>query len=348
MPRPKPTPRARASALKSAAVKVVSEGDAPLAPAIEAMQVPVALLLAAESIAAKVEKDRTSLRGVMLHQVDPKVGRIVGTDGVRLFVGSYGVGAKPPSWLKTGIMLPSADLKTRVSMIAKVGDTKFVQISHAKGDSHCMLSDPDQTMQFRVECGSVESFPGYQGGLSETSFADLTEDGEANAKPEWTPVGFNSRQLRHCGDLAKILEAGIDKKDRPENGMVIRMFDGGQRNAPTVFDFVGYPGAILVVGALPAVSTAVPMETMAVLAPAVKLTIAALKAHATRNLEWAAEATDEARKAEFTAKADRGHHGTGATARAGCSEEEGSEVGARRAAGGDRGYRGAGGTRGAC
>jgi hypothetical protein len=268
------------------------------------MLVPVALLLAAESIAAKVEKDRTSLRGVLLHQVDPKIGRVVGCDGPRLFVGSYSVGDKPPSGMKTGIMLPAADLKARVSMIAKVGDTKLVQVSHAKGDGHCTLSDQAETMAFRIECAGGDSFPNYEGVFGAKSFSDLNDEGETKAKAEWTPVGFNSRQLRHCGDLAKILEAGLDKKDRSDNGMVIRMFDGGDNLAPKVFDFVGYPGAVLVISALPAIKTSLPAETAAVLAPAVKLTVAALRAHVTRNMEWAAEATDEARKAEFAAKAE--------------------------------------------
>ena len=286
--------------------KVVTNGKPPpepKEPVVETLLVPVALLLAAESIAAKVDKERADLQAIMLHQKDGGAGRIVGTDGARLFIGSFPAAAKAPSWLKTGLVIPRDDLKARVNMIAKVGESELVMVKHAKGNSFAYLSDTTETMLFKVPCGEVTKFPNYEGVFGIGSFADMTEDGDMAEKREWEPVGFNSRHLRHCGEIAKILEAAMPKDKREDNGMTIRVFDNGEANAPRVFDFVGWPGAVLVIAAVQLTQAVLPLSTAKILAPAVKLTLAALRAHATRWLDAASKAADEEAKAACMAKA---------------------------------------------
>lgn len=302
--RPKP---ARALTAAKPPAKVTNgkgkEPAEPKQPVVETMVVPVALILAAESIVAKAAAEKAYLHGVMLHQKDGGAGRIVGTDGHRLFVGSYPVPAKPPSWLKDGLMLPADDLKARVSVIAKVGDSDLVLIKHAKGNAVAYLSDATETMVFKIAVGDVKTFPEYEQVFGIGSFTDMTEDGEMRGKREWEPVGFNSRHLRHCGDIAKILEAAMPKEAREKNGMTIRVFDNGEATAPRVFDFLGWPGAVLVIGGQ-VTQTTLPLATARILAPAVKLTVAALRAHATRWLDAAKKASTPEAKAECMAKAE--------------------------------------------
>jgi hypothetical protein len=270
-------------------------------PEAETLAVPAALFLAAESIAAKADAEKHHLRSLLLHQKDPGTGRIVGTDGTRLFVGSFPIPGKVPSWMKAGLMLGVDELKPRISMIGKVNS--LVTVSHTQGGAVAMLSDPDGRMVFRMPCGDVQTFPGYEAAFKLGSFSDMTEEGDAKAKVEWQPVGFNSRHLKHCGDIAKILEAAMPKETREKDGMTIRVFDSGEVTAPRVFDFIGFPGAVLVIAGMQLAQQALPLATARILAPAVKLTLAALRAHETRNMEWAAAATDEATKAAFIAKA---------------------------------------------
>ena len=299
------TLRSRQIAIKSATVESLDGVAAKKVPQPETLAVPVALLLAAESIAAKADKNKAYIQGVLVHQLEAGAGRIVGTDGFRLFVGSFGVPSKPPSWLKEGIMLPRDDLKSRIAMISKVGDSNVVALTHTKGDTKVFLSDPERTMIFSLTGAPVDTFPSYSGVFRSASFSDMDEDGEKKAKREWEPVGFNSRHLKHCGELAKILEAGMAKEARAKNGMVIRVFDHGEPGAPRIFDFLGYPGAVLVITETVVTQTVLPLATATILAPAVKPTVAALRAHETRNRVWAAAATDEATRSGFVTKADQ-------------------------------------------
>jgi hypothetical protein len=268
----------------------------------EGMLVPVTLLLAAESIVAKADKENPLKQGVLLQQKGAGVARIVGRDLYRVFVASFPLGPKPPSWLKAGLLLPRDELKSRVSMIAK-GGSDVVLVTHTKGEPVAILSNADESMVFKLRISPVGDASQYDPKLDASSFMDLDDDGNAKARKEWTPVGFNSQHLRHCGDLAKILTAGIPKDDRDANGMIVRVFDSGELNAPKVFDFVGWPGAVLVILPALVVQKALPLQTAAILDSATRGTLAALRAHVTRNVEWAADATDEAKKAEFEAKA---------------------------------------------
>jgi hypothetical protein len=165
------------------------------------------------------------------------------------------------------------------------------------------LSDPAQTMSFQLSVGPVKDFPNYETVFKTESFADLTEEGDAKSKREWEPVGFNSQHLKHCGEIAKILETAIPK-DQRKNGMVVRVFDSGAQHAPRVFDFIGYPGAVLLTASVELTQTALPLATARILAPAVKGTVAALRAHATRWRDAAAAATNEAEKADALARAE--------------------------------------------
>jgi hypothetical protein len=269
-------------------------------PKPELLGVPVPLMLAAESIVARSPKDVPALHGIMLHAKEG-IGRIVATDGTRYFIGQYA--AKPmPSWLKSGILVQREGLKQRVSLIAKA-DSNVAMIAHTKGNGWLHLSDSSMdAMTFKLECGEVKEVWPYEQHIKPQSFAATDDEGEQRVRGEWEPVGFNSKHMKEVGELAAILGQWADKEDK-KNGTVIRVFEGGG-NAPRVFTFDGWEGAILVVGATVLPTRQLPLLTAKVLEPATKGTLAALRAHASRWLDAAAAADTDEAKAACMAKAE--------------------------------------------
>ena len=274
-------------------------------PPAEHLVVPSAILLAADAVSSR-DDNRPMLQGVYLHSKDG-VGRVTATDGTRMFLASFPLpkdGA--PSWLAGGIIISSDGLKPRLTMIAKEQETGTVRISYARGAAKAELTDVGRSIIFQAAL-CTGTFPEYERVLQADSFgAKLDEDGRPIGR-EWEPVGINSVYLKHCAEIAKLLDAGLPKGDRSKNGMVVRAFNtNGEDNAPLVFDFSTWPGAILVIMPVTLSSTAkqTSKETALLLAPAVKLTLAALRAHATRNQAWADQAEDAIAKAGFQAKVE--------------------------------------------
>ena len=271
------------------------------AAVVEALTIPAALLLAGEAIASKASKEMTMFHGVLIHQVDQGHARVIARDGYRLFVASFKLREKAPTWLKDGLLLSRDSLKARLTMLTRVEEAQFVQVSYAAKTRDAELSDLSRSAVMKVNLGNPASFPGYDRAMSEASFNSMNQDGEVDRR-DWQAVGFSSKSLKHCSDIAKILEAGLNADDRPAEGMVIRAFQG-RENAPKAFDFPAYPGALLLLQPVPIGSLPLAAETAAVVAPAVKLTCAALRAHAKRWIMRADATTNEAEKAEHMARA---------------------------------------------
>ncbi len=267
-------------------------------PPAEHLVVPGAILLAAEAVSARNDAGRPWLQGVFLHSKDG-VGRATATDGTRMFVASFPLpkdGA--PSWLAGGLIISNDGLKPRLSMIAKEHEARAVRISYARGAAKVELTDVTRSIVFQAAL-STGTFPDYDRVLQADSFGGLDEDGRPIGR-EWEPVGINSAYLKHCAEIAKLLDAGLPKDLRSKNGMVVRAYNSnGDQAAPMVFDFSTWPGAILIIMPAKLASPETSNETAALLAPAVKLTVAALRAHATRNRVWAEQTDDPAGKAKF-------------------------------------------------
>ena len=274
-------------------------------PVATALVVPAALLLAAESVTAKPGGPAAYLEGVYLHARGDRC-RAVGMDGGRLFVASFPAPSKDaggmPPWLRKGVILSASSLRSRVALLGKLSGERGVKVSYAEGNGMADLSDERGNTVFRVAVLAGQ-FPNYEAALGEQTFADLGEDGEQPVR-DWQPVGINSAYLKQCGDIAKTLEAGLDKDARSKLGMIVRAFNGGGPGAPLVFDFSTWPGAILAVLPADMPTNVTSKETAALLAPALKSTVAALRAHATRWDQQAAAASSEHAKSEATAKAE--------------------------------------------
>lgn len=265
--------------------------------AFASVDLPINALLGALSCASK-EETRYYLNGVFVHRVEDRV-RMVATDGHRMFIASYqptlcGTGEDDtpdfPSWLDDGIILSSDRLAPKLSMAAKLTDNPCARLSYAKGASVAFLSDKDDEATFKVR--PVDgTFPDYQhllgtltGGVSEES--DL-------ARRDFEPVSFNGTYLKGVGDLSKIL-VGKDA--------AVSVYASAKSEA-TIITFPGAPGTMLVL--MPMKTTGpIHQETVSLMAPAVKGTLAALRAHLTRNQQAAEQATDPVEKARYLDKAN--------------------------------------------
>lgn len=289
------------------------EPETEVVPEPESLFVPSALLLAAESVSPAKDVGREHLQGVFLHYKDGK-GRVVATDGHRMFIASFGVATdKVPTWLRAkpgkegtydggGLILSNNGLKAKIAMIVKQSEASgpLIRISWTKGNARVELSDFGREMVFQAPVQSG-FFPDYERVIPAETFGALDGEGNPTGR-EWDPIGINSRYLKEIGDVAKTLEAGLPKLERSKTGMVVRAY-ASDPNRPVVFDFSTCPGAILILGAARLATPALAQETAKLLAPQVKLTIAALRAHATRNYAWAEAAKGEA-KEEFRKKAE--------------------------------------------
>jgi hypothetical protein len=291
-------PQAKAKEVKA---EKVGKADEKITPPVETLRVHSALLLAAASV-IPAKPPATVMAGVHLHRQD-KVGRVVTADADRMFVASYGIDSPIPSWMKEGITLSAEGLAKRVQLVKGLSETGMVKLTHTKGSGFVLLSDEAGSAVFRVPV-IAGSFPDYNAAIATGSVVKLDEDGNVMGG-EWEPVGINSRYLKHCGDIAKTLSDALPKEDRAKHGMVVRAF-AANPEAPVVFSFDKWPGAILMMAPakLAIAAKVMPAQTAALLAPATKLTLAALRAHVTRQVAWGEAATDPVIKADHEAKAE--------------------------------------------
>jgi hypothetical protein len=270
-------------------------------PEPEDLLIPAALLMAADS-ASDHKGNFAKYEGVFLHAHEG-VGRIASSDGAKMFVASFKIGTEAPAWMTPGIIISNDGLKARIAMISKNDSSAGkVRLRFAAGMASAELTDARRTMAFQVAIVD-EEFPDYERSIPTAAFANLDGEGAAQGR-EWEPVGINSAYLKHIGEIAKTLEAGLPKDLRSKGGMVVRAYNAGSSTSPLVFDFSTWPGVILIVGTSKLDTKATSPETAALLAPAIRLTLAALRAHETRNIAWAEKAEDDVTKANFLTKAE--------------------------------------------
>jgi hypothetical protein len=273
-------------------------------PQQQSLMVPAALLLACETCSATKGAAQPFAEGVYLHTKDGR-GRAVATDGVRLLVGSFALPKRneggAPEWLMGGLILSKVGLRDRVSLMQSLNGADMIRVTYTKGNPSVTLSDPRK--HANLVAGIVAGdFLDYERLFRAESFGSMDESGVPIGR-EWQATGINAKYLRRCSDVADALETGMEESARTKHGMVIRAFTGGSPTAPVVFSFEKWPGTILFL--LPSVlkQRVLGEETALLLAPAAKVTIAALRAHAARNRQWATEAPKDAAKAVFLAKA---------------------------------------------
>lgn len=237
-------------------------------------------LLKAALACASTDPTRGAAHGVYLHRVGNDL-RVVGIDGKRLFVGAsrFSEEADLPEWLDQGVILHAEGLKQRLSLLTVEGS--LLRVSYASGLPRAELSDLADSALFR-HLTVAGRYANYQHIIGANAGCFSTED-----HGDFRPVGFEAGTLKGVGEIAKILGG---KEDRV--GVYAR-----DENSPAIVTFAAQPGALLYV--LPIrVEVTMPETTAAILDPAIRGTLAAMRAHLTRHQKVvdnpAASASDKA------------------------------------------------------
>ncbi|MCG5243959.1 hypothetical protein MCW82_29735, partial [Azospirillum doebereinerae] len=256
-----------------------------LAPATS-VAVPT-LFLQAALACASTESVRPDICGIHLHR-DAMTLRVVSSDGHRLFVGAAPLSADAdvPAWLDQGVTLAAGGLKARLALLAEAGP--MVRATYSAGRPRLELADALHHTAFQVSV--IEpAFPDYRKMIGKSAGGFSAED-----HGDFVPTGFKVEMLKGVAEIAKLL-GGKDARV----GIYAR-----DPASPAIVTFPAQPGALLY--ALPvAINTTMAEQTAAILAPGIRGTLAALRAHQTRHAKAAADkkATPEAR-ATAQAKAE--------------------------------------------
>jgi hypothetical protein len=286
-------PTKEAFALTAQEPHIEQEPEQIEQPEVESVQplayvdAPINLLRAALSCVSK-DETRYYLKGVFLHAVDNRL-RMVATDGHRLFVASHEAQAALPDWLNVGAILSADNLGAKLALIGKISPMPVVRIGFGGGNNRMLLTDMAEEMTFRCEVVDG-TFPAYQQVIAGIGSGDNLDAPASDYKA----VTFNGSYLKAVGDVASI---ATGKKDAP-----VSVF-ASEPAKPTLMTFPDAPGAMLVLMPMRR-DEVMPAATIGIMAPAIKGTLSALRAHQTRNQEAADTATNKAEKAAYQAKAD--------------------------------------------
>lgn len=263
----------------------------PAKNAPTAVMLPAELLLGAEMCTSH-EEARYYLNGVFLQAKDKTTLRILGTDGHVLFVAEQKV-AEPqmPFWAKDGVIVSNEHLKSMIKMVGKLNGDGLIRLDVPRDGGRCTLGD-GLTVDFhpRLVDGT---FPDVDHviGSAETALSGRER------QPGDEDGGFSSKLMRRATDVAKAVNPEIPASSGVRIGLYI-----GTKEQPAVVT-LSRGGCYLILmpmrGEYPADA-----DTLNALAPAVKRTIAALKAHRTRVTEALPNLTGEAKDEAKAKKAD--------------------------------------------
>jgi DNA polymerase III beta subunit-like protein len=264
--------------------KAPSESEA-LEPA-QAVQVPAHFISAALAVAAKKDEARPFLCSVYLHQVGDQL-RIVSGDGHRMLVLSQKCDTKL-GWGEEGVMLPREDLDRIAKFIGKGTSSPDFEISFGKGHPHAVVSEVAGIGTFTVNPING-TYAKYQAVLDTLS---VFNGGER--KPT-EGVCMNPAYLKSAGAIAAALESPG-----------IYSFMDESSSKPSAFTFEGVAGAVLIVMPMRVAqaAAALPAATARLIGDAaMRGSIAALKAHATRIKKQIEATKDKAEVAKLEAVA---------------------------------------------
>lgn len=240
----------------------------------DGQKVRVSLNRLAALLAIAPTKDaRTNLNGVYLHQVGGEL-RLVATDGHRMLVLSQDQ-PEVLGWGEAGVILPTAELAHILKYTGKDCD-ETLTISYGAGHPHAVVNYEIATFNVRPVDGT---FPPYA-----RVFDDV---GKAFAGGEVEPLqtaGLNAKYVKAAGAVSAALESES-----------LFFFPPRDDKSATVFTFGGCSGAVLIVMPFKADRPALSGNVVRIIGDkGMASSIAALKAHATRNHK----AAKEAKKAE--------------------------------------------------
>jgi hypothetical protein len=284
-PAPAPTVTApRASTAPKASNAVVAH--VPPAGADEQIQhevqpltgvkLPSSALEAAILVAPK-DDTRTYLNGVFLHRVGADV-RVVTTNGSAMLVQSFPATEaelQQCTWLDKGIIIPR-EIAERARKA--LPDQPIVEFG--AGQPRLVIRDAKDEVTLRG--APIESaFPDYAKVM--TDAGKVLEGGERG------PLDATTQDPK-LTQLAVKVASCLDSKS-------INIFQGPTRSGASVYTFGGAPGVLLLVMPMQAEAEVMPATTARLIGPAgLKGTLAALRAHQTRNLKAAKAEKDPKKK----------------------------------------------------
>jgi hypothetical protein len=259
----------------------------------EAISIPVPYLLAALTCLNVKDEDHPSLHGIHLVERDGFL-RIIASDYQRIFLAQVGLEdlESCPSWLKAGITLHGSRLAARLRLIVK--DTIEARVSYASGHYRAQVSDTKNIDSYGIDVIPLP-YPDLDKYIEGAGFAV--------EKMDFEPVGLNSKYLKHVSDIAKTLDQFVlEPEEKQKDGIAVRCFSGSPTK-PIVFDFSNVPGVLLFIPPVE-FKQHLNSSTISMLAPALKATLSALRAHQTRQEIAAQRASNPFAKAEAEAKAE--------------------------------------------
>ncbi len=251
-------------------------------------------LLACLSCVPDPKIDFPALKGVHLKRSGKDL-HVVGFDMKHMLLATEELGEERPPWLEAGLTLPDKGLKQRLKICAESGMTVRIGWGLNQPKVVMLAENGHDTFQFnRIEVKYVD----YAEGMN-ILVGDLTRDNVDAFKP----IGVQSKLFKHVEEVSNYLVASLDaaqkKEMKAKDGISVRYFEG--KGEVIVFDFPDFPN-ILMVLARKNVDEQIGLTMGKILKPVLLSSVAALKAHATRNKRWAEMTDDPTEKAHFEAK----------------------------------------------
>lgn len=259
---------------------IVPTESAQELPARETIIVPIMLLKAALSVAAKNDV-RYYLNGVLIQSEDRDL-RVVGTDGHRLFVAGDREQRDFPEWLKEGFVLSRECLSETLVLLGKIGGGN-IAIDWAPGHKKANLRTLDGAATIGIAV--VEGkFPEWR-RIVESGSSVLGNDDRI---PLDTAT-VNAKYLKEAGAVASVMGA-INISPFVGKGDVAMMF---------TFDSE-YPALLYIMPVR--CEQKVNEVTMRMIGGGMKGSIAAFRAHRTRLVSNLNLAKSDKQKQELTDK----------------------------------------------
>jgi hypothetical protein len=260
---------------------------------MEQIEIPVGHLLAALQCASK-DESRYYLQGVFIHRTLDGFVRLAATDGARCLVANLYREHKDkpgPKWLSEGVIVPADGLAARVKLIDKAQkDLNIgVKIAYGINQPRIEVSDDMGINIFRLMPVNG-MFPNYENVTTNRWSGVDVERGD------WKPTGFNPTFLKSVADVAKALDSET-----------VECFDyagADGKSQPILFTFGPKVQGVALFLMPMQVQSKMGEANRLLLAPSIKLTLAALKAHETRNRDAAKELKAGPEKEAALAKAD--------------------------------------------
>jgi len=253
------------------------------------INVPIGLLMGALACVSN-DQDRYYTAGVYLHRYRDQL-RIVSTDGTRLFVATDKSNDALPDFLEVGVIVPADGLKAWLQLArARSKPFGFVRLGYGAEQPRIEFQSASEDLTFTVQ--PIEgAFPDYRAVIRAS--ARIKEDAEPTPISDFEAVGYSSQLLSSLHGVAR----AMTEEKQPA---VCQL--GHSAKGPNLFTFPDTPGAVLYL--MPRPIGGFTPEAREIAEPAIAGSLAALRAHETRNRNWARSERNPEKRQEFLSRAD--------------------------------------------